>query len=72
MSFSIPPVSDPYPTPLVGETHSATDRQRARQEADRRRHQHAHPDPQATDERDAPATDPDARPTVGTLIDVRA
>ncbi|MES1255833.1 MAG: hypothetical protein ABUS56_09510 [Acidobacteriota bacterium] len=72
MSFSIPPVSDPYPTPLVGETQSITDRQRAREEADRRRHQHPHPDPHVAEEQDVPAKDPDAHPTVGTLIDVRA
>jgi hypothetical protein len=69
MSVSIPPVSDPYPTPLVDGTQSATDRQRAREDANRRRQPHHQGAPQP----DAPQPqEPDASPTIGTLIDVRA
>ena len=73
MSLSVPPISDPYPTPLVGETQSATERRHDQEDATRRRapHRHTEPTPAVEQPTTAPA-DPETPPTIGTLIDVRA
>ena len=72
MSFSVTPASDPYATPLVAEPQSATDRRRARDDANRRRRPHSHAETARGDD-PAPATpDADAVPPIGTLIDVLA
>ena len=72
MPLSITPVPDLFPTPLVAEPQSPADRQRAREEAEHRRHAHPHADAPAEEPATPPAAEADAVVPIGTLIDVRA
>jgi hypothetical protein len=72
MSFTISPVSTPYAPAAVAETEISNDRQHTQQEANRRRQPHRHTETPVPDEQQAPSSDADSLPTVGTLIDARA
>ena len=70
MSFTVSPVSEPYAPPAVAETQSAPDGRRAQQDANRRRQHPRHAAPAPAGERSDLGPEPDAMPSVGTLIDV--
>jgi hypothetical protein len=72
MSFTMLPIGTPYPTPVVLETQSATDRQHARDEANRRHHAHAAVETPAPDDAAATTLESEAGPPLGMLIDVKA
>jgi hypothetical protein len=72
MSLSILPVSTPFPTSLVPENHTATDRQHAHDDANQHRHQHQHVEEPPSEEPATGSVDPESPPTRGTLIDVQA
>ena len=73
MSFSVSPVFSPFAPLVAAQTHqSATEHERAHDDANRRHHRHPHA---RTPVPAAPANaspDPNAPLPMGTLIDVKA
>jgi hypothetical protein len=70
MTFPISPVDALFPVTVVAETANTPARQRAHDEANRRRQQqHAQPEPPG--EPAAAPPDPESPPTAGTLLDVK-
>ena len=72
MSLSILPVSTPFPTSLVPENHTATDKQHPQDDANQHRHQQQHVEAPPSEELATGSLDPESPPTRGTLIDVLA
>jgi hypothetical protein len=72
MSLSILPVSSPFPTSVVPENHTATDRQHPHDEANQHRHRQQHVEKPPPEELATGPVDPESPPTRGTLIDVQA
>jgi hypothetical protein len=72
MSLSILPVSSPFPTSVVPENDTATDRQHAQHDANQQRHQQQHVEQPPSEELATGTPDPESPPTIGTLIDVQA
>ncbi len=72
MSLSILPVSSPFPTSVVPENQTATDRQHPHDHANHHRHPHHHVDTPPSEEPVSGSLDPESPPSRGTLIDVQA
>jgi hypothetical protein len=71
LPFPVSPVSASFPMPAVAETKGETDHQRAQDDANRHRQQLSHVQTPPSEENAAPPPEPESRPTIGTLINVR-